>query len=280
MPVACSLLFLARMHRHLATIDLDDKQPLATASASNGLSPLVDRLLETLSISSAQATFFAPHDVARSDASALRRIADAGHEVACLATMPPCGRVPYCAEFRQHVRSSKAAVEDATGRRVRGHRAARLGVDSGSEWAYDVLVDEGFEYDSSRFPPRRPTYGRAPVPSSVHAVRRWTGTLLEVPVMTTDIFALRFQVGTVASIRGLPLGVSRRLVRTRESLREPAVIHLRRSDMSERRARFGATGAVEARTLARVARLLGSFHFTSVENALSELLKSAPTIES
>jgi peptidoglycan/xylan/chitin deacetylase (PgdA/CDA1 family) len=242
-------------------------------------------LLETLSTTSTQATFFAPCDAARSNADVLRRISSAGHEVACLTATTPSGRAPYCAEFRQHVRAARAAIENATGVRVRGHRASHFGVDSASEWAYDVLVDEGFEYDSSRFPTRRPAYGAAPVPPSVHAIRRWTGTLLEVPVTTADVFAMRFQVGTVASIRGLPLGVSRELVRAREALGEPAVIHLRRTEMVERRvlsfgAGLGATRGGEARTLARVARLLESFHFTSVERALPGLLRSAPIIES
>ncbi len=271
------------MYQHLATIDLDDRQRSPASSASSELSPLVDRLLETLSTSSARATFFVPHDVARSDGGALRRIASAGHEVACLTTITPSGCVPYCAEFRQHARSAKALIEDATGTRVRGHRATRFGVDASSEWAYDVLVDEGFEYDSSRFPTRSPAYGCSPVPSSVHAIRRWSGTLLEVPVTTADVFAMRFQIGTVASIRGLPLGMSRRLVRARESLGEPAVIHLRRSDMVDRRARIGVLAGAsrgEARTLARVGQLFGSFHFTSVERALSVLLRSAPTLES
>jgi peptidoglycan/xylan/chitin deacetylase (PgdA/CDA1 family) len=277
--------FETSMYRHLATIDLDDGRPRPGPSASSDLSARVDQLLETLSTSSAQATFFAPPDVARAGADVLRRISSAGHEVACLTTIAPSGRAPYCSEFRQHIRSARAAVEDATGVRVRGHRASRFGVDSASEWAYDVLVDEGFEYDSSRFPTRNPAYGCAVVPASVHAIRRWTGTLLEVPVTTADVFAMRFQVGTVASIRGLPLGMSQRLVRARESLGEPAVIHLRWSEMAERRrlafgAGSGATRGGEARTLARVARLLESFQFTSVERELPGLLRSAPIIES
>ena len=271
------------MHRHLATIDLDDSHSPPASSTEGQLSPLIDSLIETLSKSTAQATFFAPHDVARSNGDVLRRISSAGHEVACLTTCGPTGQVPYSSDFRLYVRSTKDAIEDATGTRVRGHRATRFGPDSASEWAFDVLVDEGFEYDSSRFPTRNPAYGCALVPPAVHALRRWTGTLLEVPVTTTDLLTMRFQVGTVASIRGLPLGMSRKLVRARESFGEPAVIHLRRSEMTTRgalsRGGPGESGGGESRTLARVGRLLSSFQFTSVEKALPGLVRSAPVIE-
>ena len=184
--------FQRSMFQHLATIDLDDTRSSSSSPTLTDPSPLVDQLLEVLSRSSTPATFFAPIHVARPDGAVLRRIASAGHEVACLTTTSPSGRAPYSSDFREHVRSTKSAIEDATGVRVRGHRATRFGVDSASEWAYDVLVDEGFEYDSSRFPTRNPAYGCAAVPPSVHSIRRWTGTLLEVPVTTTDVFAMRF----------------------------------------------------------------------------------------
>ena len=82
-----------------------------------------------------------------------------------------------------------------TGVRVRGHRNATFAVDYRSEWAYDVLVDRGLEYDSSRVPPKYVEFGHQPVPKAAHAVRRWGGTLIEVPVSTADVFAMRVKTG-------------------------------------------------------------------------------------
>jgi hypothetical protein len=63
------------------------------------------------------------------------------------------------------------------------------------------------------------------------------------------------------------------------------VLHLRRSEMAPRGALSIGAGSGglrggEGRTLARVAQLLASFQFTSVEKALPGLLRSAPIIES
>jgi hypothetical protein len=120
----------------------------------------------------------------------------------------------------------------------------------------------------------------------VHAVHRWAGSLVEVPVTMADLFAMRFQIATTASIRGLPLVVTRRLVHGRERRGDPAVIHVRHAEMSgwdsvlDSRSRGASCHASEVRTVRRLGRLLASFPFTSVERALPDLRRSAPIIQS
>jgi hypothetical protein len=262
--------------QNLVTVDLD----ATSGDGVSGATAITEGLLDALARSGTRATFFATRRIAETDPSLPRKISDRGHEVACLTTTRPAGLRPYSQDFIVELDATRSALEDATGVRVRGHRSARFAVDHASEWAYDVLVDRGFEYDSSRFPPKHVEFGYQPVPRTVHAVRRWAGTLVEVPVSTTDLLAMRMQVGTAATIRGIPLPIWAALVEARQSRGEALVMHLRASEL-RRQSIFRKTVApVDRRTLDRLSGIVERFPFTSVLNALPALMRSAPIIES
>lgn len=264
---------------NLVTIDLDTPADGAAAAEAE---TIADGLLAALAQSKTQATFFVPQSLAESNASLARRIADAGHEVACLTLKKPACAKPYCTDFGGELKATSAALENATGVRVRGHRNAKFAIDHSSEWVYDMLVDQGFEYDSSRFPPRYTEPGYEPVPRTIHAVRRWGGTLLEVPVSTADVLNVRMQLGTAGSIRGIPMPVWSMLVETRQMQGDPLVMHLRASELRGAAGLFKrrADRSADRKTLDRVSGLVSQFPFTSVARALPDLLRSAPTIES
>ncbi len=263
---------------NLVTIDLDESTDQTRATDLDGIA---DGLLDALHRSESQATFFVTGSFATVRPDLTRRLTESGHEVACLSSEQPAKARPYCARFAGEITASRDAIENATGVRVRGHRNASFAVDYESEWAYDVLLDHGFEYDSSRIPPRYVDSRFEPVPRSVHAVRRWSGTLLEIPVTTADVLSMRIQLGRTGSIRGIPLAVWSALVEGKQARGEPMVVHLRASEL-RRSALFSIRTAkmTDRKTLDRVSRLMGRHPFTSVANALPRLIRSAPIIES
>ena len=262
---------------NLVTVDLDESHDRAASAELEGIA---DGLLEALDRSKTRATFFVPRSVAELKPHLARKFAEHGHEVACLTMQQPAKSRPYCPTFSGELDATRDAIEEATGVRVRGHRNAAFAVDYESEWAYDVLVDHGFEYDSSRIPPKYVDSRFQPIPRTIHAVRRWSGTLLEVPVSTADVLAMRVQLGNTGTIRGIPLPVWTALVEGRQARGESLVMHLRASEL-RRNARFSmkASATADRKTMERVGRFVERFPFTSVANALPELLRSAPIIE-
>ena len=262
---------------NLVTVDLDESRD---PSASADLELVADGLLEALDRSKTRATFFVPRSFAESKPQLARRFAERGHEVACLTIQQPAKSKPYCPTFSGELDATRDAIEEATGVRVRGHRNAAFAVDYESEWAYDVLVDHGFEYDSSRIPPKYVDSRFQPVPRTVHAVRRWGGTLLEVPVSTADVLSMRVQLGTAGAIRGIPLPVWSALVEGRQARGEPLVMHLRASELLRSAGFTRKATTADRKTMERVSRFVERFPFTSVANALPELLRAAPIIES
>jgi hypothetical protein len=248
---------------NLVTVDLDESRARGV-----DVGVVAEGLLKALDRARSRATFFVPRPFAEARPQALRQMVERGHEVACLTSEQPAKSKPYSARFSEELDATRDAIEQATGRRVRGHRNAEFAVDYESEWAYDVLVDRGFEYDSSRIPPKHVDPWFDPVPRTVHVVRRWGGTLLEIPVSTADVLTMRVQLGSTTTIRGLPMPVWSALVEVRRARQESVVIDVRASELRR------------GRTLERVGLIAGKFAFTSVADALPALSKSAPIIES
>jgi polysaccharide deacetylase family protein (PEP-CTERM system associated) len=183
------------------------------------------RLLDIFGQYGVRATFFVLGWVADREPSLVREIAAAGHE---LASHGYRHRLVYSQspdEFREDIRRSKACIEAIAGCAVTGYRAPSFSVTARSLWALDILMEEGFRWDSSIFPlhhdrygipsaPRRPfwiPYGtaeRGDIASwprhSDHAGAALDGAILEVPASTLRIAGVNLPVGGGGYFRLLP----------------------------------------------------------------------------
>jgi polysaccharide deacetylase family protein (PEP-CTERM system associated) len=108
-----------------------------------------ERLLEILEQRGVRATCFVLGWVAERRPELIRRIATAGHEVACHGYGHQLLGKLSIHEFREDVRRAQALLEDLTGLAVRGYRAPSFSI---TDWAIPVLEELGFTYDSSFFP--------------------------------------------------------------------------------------------------------------------------------
>ena len=107
------------------------------------------RILELLAERQARATFFVLGWVAERHPGLIRRIVDAGHEIASHGYGHDLLYNLTEAEFRADVERSRKLLEDTTGQQVLGYRAPSFSI---TDWAVDILQEMGFEYDSSVFP--------------------------------------------------------------------------------------------------------------------------------
>jgi polysaccharide deacetylase family protein (PEP-CTERM system associated) len=108
------------------------------------------------------------------------------------------------AAFRDDVRRAKALLEDASGHRVVGYRAPSYSITPRSLWALDILVEEGYEYDSSIFPIRHDRYGIPVSAREPYRIERKGGTLVEVPGSTTRVGPMNLPVAGGGYFRLLP----------------------------------------------------------------------------
>jgi polysaccharide deacetylase family protein (PEP-CTERM system associated) len=113
------------------------------------LSRQTGALLTLLAELDVKATFFILGMAARSHPAAVEAIAARGHEIGSHGDQhrPVHGQTPT--EFAADLRAARRTIEQLTGHAPRGYRAPAFTITEASTWAYDVLADEGFDYDAS-----------------------------------------------------------------------------------------------------------------------------------
>ncbi len=167
------------------------------------------KILELLSAARCQATFFVLGWVTDRFPQLVREIADLGHEIACHSYRHRLVYEMTPEEFREDTRRAKQLLEDAGGVPVRGYRAPSFSITRNSLWAFEVLAELGFTYDSSIFPVRHPNYGMLDAPRSPFRIETRSGPIVEFPMPTLELGRARSPIGGGAYLRLLPYWYTR-----------------------------------------------------------------------
>lgn len=228
-------------------------------------------LLELLARHDATATFFTLGWVARRCPELVRAVATGGHEIASHTWWHPKITSLTPEAFRAEVRDSKNLLEQTAGCRVAGFRAPSFSIRPGMEWAFDVLLEEGYRYDSSVFPIRRPGYGWPGGPTRIHEIRRPGGVLLEFPMTTLDRFGVRIPAAGGGYLRHFPGWVMHAAFGDRERAGVPGMAYVHPWDLDPGQPRLPLPLLSRLRhyrgidvALPRLDALLRRFRFTSV----------------
>lgn len=235
-----------------------------------------DRLLELFDEAGTKATFFVLGWVAERYPDLVRRIHGAGHE---LASHGYGHQLVYSQDresFRADLRRARVAIESAAGAPVLGYRAPSFSITLESLWAFDVLIEEGYAYDSSVYPIHHDRYGIPGWPRHPHLVERAGGQIWEIPGSTVRWGRFNLPVGGGGYFRLLPyrwtrLGIER--LNKVESAGAVFYLHPWEIDPAQPRLPVGLlTGIRHYRNLekteARLRRLLREFRFSTMQALL------------
>ncbi|MCW1428152.1 XrtA system polysaccharide deacetylase [Novosphingobium sp. JCM 18896] len=171
-----------------------------------------DAILAMFAEAEVKATFFTLGWVAQRYPAMMRRIAEAGHEIAShgwdharVFTMDRAG-------FALDLKKSREAIEDASGERVSGYRAPSFSIDQRTPWAFAELAEQGYAYSSSVAPIAHDHYGWREAPR--FAFRPLADAdFVEIPVTTAEFAGRRLAAGGGGFFRVLPYGFSRWAIR-------------------------------------------------------------------
>jgi polysaccharide deacetylase family protein (PEP-CTERM system associated) len=253
-------------------------------SRPSRLASSIDPLLETLDRHNARGTFFVLGWIAKHRPEVVLAIAAAGHEIASHGFWHERVTALGRDAFREDVRSSKQALEDMIGAQVIGYRAPSFSIVPGLEWSFDVLVEEGYSYDSSLFPIRRRGYGYPNAIRIPHVIQRTGGCLAEFPLATTSIFRYQVPAAGGGYLRQFPLAIIRRAFREASERCEPATfyIHPWEIDPGQPRLRVSALNRLRhyrglVGTLNRIDMILDEFSFGTIASYLPALEKRPAT---
>ena len=206
--------------RHHFTVDVEEYfhpsalesliDPETWDSFSRRSPELIDRILDVLDSKGVLATFFIVGWLAEREPAMVRRIVDAGHEVGSHSWDHRRVTTQTPEAFRASVRRNKSLLEDLTGEEVLGFRAPSFSIVPGFEWALDVLLEEGYRYDSSLFPvSQHPSYGYPSAGRFAHWIERPAGPLAEIPPSTFRVLGSNLPAAGGAYFRLLPYALIR-----------------------------------------------------------------------
>lgn len=182
-------------------------------------------MLERLEQIDARATFFVLGRVANARPEIVRRLAEAGHEIASHGYNHRRADEMTIEAFREDATASKRLLEDLSGRPVLGYRAPSYSLTTASQAYFDALAEIGYRYDSSIYPARawHGGYGDPGAPLHPHVVR---GLLYEFPLATLRLGTLRIPAAGGAYLRLMPYRVTRLAIRQNLCKYTPVVINV------------------------------------------------------
>lgn len=245
-------------------------------------------ILDLLAERNIRGTFFVLGWIADRCPALVKRIAAAGHEVASHGYSHQLIYSQTQEVFRQETTRSKHLLEDLTGAPVTGYRAASFSITRQSLWALDVLIDLGFQYDSSVFPIHHDRYGIPDAPPEPHIIRAPSGRgIAEFPMSAATFMGVKVPVSGGGYFRIFPYWLIRAgLKQINEQLQRPFTFYLHpwEVDPGQPRVKVGALSRFRHytnldRCEARLRQLLGEFQFSTMHDVLAaRRLLGQPTL--
>ena len=201
--------------RHLLTVDIEDYyqvsafEPVVPKETWDDYPSRVvantQRVLEVLERQETRATFFVLGWVARRHPELVCTVHRAGHEIACHGFWHRLVYAQTPAEFRADLVQARDLLEDLIGAAVTAYRAPSYSIIRSSEWALEVLVEEGFRADLSIMPARHDRYGIPDAPRDSYVVETAAGPIWEFPPAVVSLGPLAMPVGGGGYFRLFPL---------------------------------------------------------------------------
>lgn len=234
-------------------------------------------VLQLLADTGNRATFFTCGWIADHHPDVLREVVDAGHEVACQGYFQHSVLDISPAAFREDLRRSRMAVEQATGRAAHGHRIGRRWLRTRDLWVLELVADAGFAYDSSICPIGR-EYVSMPECATLHRRITAGGAIHEVPISSHRFAGLDVPIAGGNWFRQAPdwplRSAARHWLRTRNS---PLVAYFHTWEFDTDQPRITGADALQrirhyrnlASMPARIGRWLADLRFTSIGDHLA-----------
>ncbi len=201
-------------------IERDDWDGIKTRVENN-----VDRILDLFAEADVHATFFTLGWVAKRHPAMIRRIAEAGHELASHGYDHARVFTFDRPTFAEDIRKAREIIEDCSGQKVTGYRAPSFSIDQRTPWAFMELAEQGYVYSSSVAPVAHDHYGWPEAPRFAFRPIPWAD-IVELPVTTAILGGRRVAAGGGGFFRVLPYAFSRWAIRQVNRREErPAVFY-------------------------------------------------------
>lgn len=184
-----------------------------------------EKLLRIFGEAGVQGTFFILGWVADRYPHLIRRIVQEGHELASHGYWHQLVYDLTPEAFAADIVASKDAIANASGIEVSAYRAPSFSITLRSLWALEILVEHGFQIDSSIFPiSGHDRYGIPGARKDIHDLPTTQGSICEFPpsVWTCGRFSIPIGGGY---FRLFPLSLTQQAIRAVRRTGRPAIFY-------------------------------------------------------
>ncbi len=222
--------------QNVLTVDLEDWFSVETLQSAydhsdwKNLTSVVERntdnILDLFWRKRVRGTFFVLGWVAEHNPGLITRVAAEGHEIACHSYLHRMVSTLTPEEFRRDTERAIGAIFASCGVHPTGYRSPSWGMKLDMTWAFDILADMGFIYDSSIYPIQHDIYGDPKAPREAFLVNLSENRqVFEIPATTISLLGQRFPVGGGGWLRQLPYWFTRHAIRKLNRAGIPAVVY-------------------------------------------------------
>lgn len=232
----------------------------------------VDMILAALDRHQLKGTFFCLGWLAEHHPDAIRRIADAGHQLGCHSYQHDVATRFTREEFHQDTLRAKSLLEDVSGKSVELFRAPAFSVTKDNLFVFEVLAELGFTTDCSVFPARRDDGGMPSYGSVEPSLIEYNGvTLKEFPICPFPFFGRNIVYSGGGYFRLFPYWLIKHLSKRQDyimSYFHPADFDIKQPSLdylplkSRLKCRIGLKGA-----FGKFERYISDFDFLNIEQA-------------
>jgi len=248
-------------------------------------------VLNVLNDFNVKATFFVLGWIAERYPQLIKNIHQEGHEIASHGYCHQLISSQTREEFREDTRKTKRILEDITGVDVIGYRAPAYSITQKSFWTFEVLIKEGFKYDSSILPIRSYHYGIPDTPrfpfvingnptnpmNSVNSINSSDGFIIEFPISTVRLFANNLPIAGGGYFRLFPYQFTKwGLKKINQEENKPFIFYLHPWEFDPDQPRIKKASTLSKfrhyvnleKTEPKLKRLLKDFNFSTVREVL------------
>ncbi|WP_340106952.1 polysaccharide deacetylase family protein [Rhodohalobacter sp. 8-1] len=224
---------MIKINNSTFTIDVEDGISIAMRDAFSVQSPQTNRVVQLtkkilclLDRHDVKATFFVLGVVAENFPELVKKISEGGHELGVHGYNHLQFFRMNRGEAFQELDRAKKLIEDISGKAVYGHRAPAFSITPKTKWGLDVIVEAGFEYDSSIMPIHGKRYGWPGFTKDICRIKTPAGhQLIEVPLSTLSIMGREIPVCGGGYLRLFPEGFTR-LAMKKITKERPAIVYI------------------------------------------------------
>ena len=244
------------------------------ASIESRVEKNIETILTCLEERQIKSTMFVLGWVGERFPQLVRKMADAGHEIASHGYAHELVSRQTPEQFRQDVKRSKQILEDACGLPVIGYRAPTFSIVQSTLWALPILIEEGYAYDSSIFPVYHDQYGIPGANPEPHQQVTPNGPIWEIPPSTCKVGWARLPVAGGGYFRIVPYWLLSIFLRKIESSGQSIVFYLHPWEFDPEQPKMSGSSLSKLRhywnldkTELRYRRLIQEFSFAPIRQA-------------